>query len=103
MAKTRMARKAQEAKLKGARGLIQHARKFRISGNKNYIEIALADELEKLLDERDAMHREYFLLWNDSIWLGPLIDEESVDQILEEKVAQGHKLHKASRLVGEIK
>jgi hypothetical protein len=93
-------------KFKGLRGIIAEQRDFRGgSATGDYIDTRLANELEKLLNERDAMKREYFLLWDDdnSLWLGPISDEESVDRILEDKVALGHKLHKASRLVGEIK
>jgi len=107
MAKTRMARVAQEAKLQGARGLIQRARKFRASGNKNYIEIALADELEKLLNERDAMTREYFVLQTtlEGVHRGPWT-EAQVDEWIQEWKDDGGKVgvfYKASRLVGEIK
>lgn len=94
---------------KGDRGAIALAREFRGgSTNEDYVEIRLANIAERLLNERDAMTYEYFVMHSrvseTEPHRGPWTEQE-VDDWIREAEEDGFILgvfQKARRSVGRL-
>lgn len=103
--------KTAKKKFKGLRGLVAEARDFR-GGTKtgDYLDVRLANALEKLLNERDTSDYEYFVAHprlagsKDVIHRGPW-SEADVDQWIYEwdtEVGKPGVFEKWRRTVGKL-